>query len=270
MDAPRDRRHRIAGIDPRRRPARRVALGVVPQPHDVRQGVRAAADEPRPRAPLRHQSEARVDCSCGPSAGCLATLAMILIAGQANAIRHARALGPEHPRPRHSPPRVIGGMVSFPIALVAGDRHRHHRSRRALQLPRPGRPRSTSCCSSPCSSRSSSRAVDAWSRRRPSRSRPQVKRCPNGSARSGGCATSPRSTLGALGIAAVLAADHRDPAVASTRCTPAILVFALCGCRSRCSRLGRPAVARSDGFAGLGALHRRGAHARLRARHRLA
>ena len=71
--------------------------------------------------------------------GFLATLSMILIAGQANSSGTLAALGPST-LVRALAAAVIGGMVSFPIALVAGIGHRNHRSRRALQFPRRRRP----------------------------------------------------------------------------------------------------------------------------------
>ena len=76
-----------------------VALGVVPQPHDARQGGQGVGREPRPGPARRHQPEARLDRSCGPSPGSLATLSMILIAGQAGSASHARRPRPQHPGP---------------------------------------------------------------------------------------------------------------------------------------------------------------------------
>ena len=51
--------------------------------------------------------------------GFLATLSMILIAWAGQLVRHAGGPRPQHPRPGTAA-AVIGGMVSFPIALVAG------------------------------------------------------------------------------------------------------------------------------------------------------
>ena len=44
-----------------------VAARLVPQPHHLRQERQGVGREPRPGPAQRHQPEARVDCSCGPS-----------------------------------------------------------------------------------------------------------------------------------------------------------------------------------------------------------
>ena len=121
-------------------------------------------------------------------AGFVATLTMILIAGDSRPGPRSPVLGP-NTLVRALAAAVIAGIVSFPRAMVGRGRDRRHPGAHQLQLPRQAGTHRPGCSSSRSSSRSRSRAaVPVPSRPRRSRSRRRSARFPINCATCGGCA----------------------------------------------------------------------------------
>ena len=107
-----------------------IAIGarLAAQPHGAGQGRQGVGREPRPGPPLGHQPEDGLDRGLGPRRRGLATLSLSLLAGMSGSAQNLDNLGPST-LTRALAAAVIAGMVSFPRAFLAGDRHRRRRRR---------------------------------------------------------------------------------------------------------------------------------------------
>ena len=178
----RHRRSREPAARPDRRAAHHHRAVVAARPHRVRRRGAGVGDQRRPRPPDRHQPEAGVDRGLGDR-----RVPVDRRGDPAHRDRpgldRPRAHRARHAAARAWPPRSIGGMVSFPRAVLGGDRSSASSTGCSSSTTR-ARPGSCSSCSSSLVLVLVARVSRA--RRRPaaraSRSRRASPRSPNGCA----------------------------------------------------------------------------------------